>query len=149
MYKVNLNKIRKKYIVTIISLIISIYLIYNELVNPSSDSTNLLIALLLIIFIIPYTLNVVDEIIKVKKLMKNGKLLENIPYKYVSLSTGHRQIPKMHMELTVVINNEEYNLIGENIPKRKVKKITGTTKVLIDKNNPSNYYIDNDIERTR
>lgn len=134
--------------------------VYYDSKNPSkcmtdySKSTNklLLIFLLLpIVFIIFAVVNMrkISKRVKaINELNQNGKLVKNLPYhlENTGMSVNHTQIKRPVVEYTLT-SGTTITLYGDPRHDRKSADHDGMVDLVIDENNPDNYFIDFEINR--
>ena len=106
------------------------------------DIKTCFLLLLIPIFIIVFSLNNIKKVKKktkiIKELNKKGKLIKNIPYqsKHNHKFIVNYMLPSGNMVL--LYGNLSYNKKSEDV---------GTVDLVIDEDNPKNYYIDVEINR--
>jgi len=134
--------------------------IYYDSKNPSncmteySKSGNNIILVFLIIPII-FILIAVVNIRKVNKrvkdileLNKRGKLIKNLPYRLENTGTVINGVPIQRPVIDYILSSgTQITLYGDPRNDKKQYDADGMVDLLIDENNPDNYYIDFEINR--
>lgn len=83
---------------------------------------------------------------KIKKLAENGTLIKGLPYRLINSNTSvnGRALPAILVEYTLP-TGETREFLGHPRYDYKLKDEDGLVDLLIDLDNPSNYYVDFDI----
>lgn len=135
-------------------------IVYYDSKNPSkcmaehSMSANYIILAFLIIPLTFITVAVVNikkinkRIKKIENLNKTGKLIKNLPYRLEDTGMVLNNVPIQRpvIEYTISIGNT-ITLYGDPRHDKKYYDKDGMVDLLIDENNPENYYIDFEINR--
>ena len=112
----------------------------------------LLICMLIpLVFIIISSVNIhkISNRVKlIKELNTNGKLIKNLPYRLenTGMSVNGVQIQRPVVDYTLP-SGSMITLYGDPRHDRKIADADGLVDLVIDENNPSNYFIDFDINR--
>ena len=134
--------------------------VYYDSSNPSNCMTEysksgnnflLFFTLLPILFIIVAGVNINKVNKRVKKILelnKTGKLVKNLPYRLENSGTIVNDVPlQMPVVDYVLPNGHNVTLCGDVRNDRKTCDSDGMVDLLIDENNPDNYFIDFEINR--
>jgi hypothetical protein len=134
--------------------------VYYDSKNPSSCMTEysksenniiLIFILIPIIFIIVAVVNIVKVNKRIKtifELNQKGKLVKNLPYRLENTGTVVNGVPiKMPVVDYVLPNGCSITLYGDARHDKKTYDSDGMVDLLIDENNPENYFIDFEINR--
>ena len=91
--------------------------------------------------------NVYKSVKKTKKLAETGTLIKGLPYRMVNSNTSvnGRALPAILVEYTLP-TGETREFLGHPRYDYKLKDGDGLVDLLVDLDNPSNYYIDFDIQ---
>lgn len=134
--------------------------VYYDSSNPSNCMTEysksgntflLFFTLLPILFIIVAVVNINKVNKRVKKILelnKTGKLVKNLPYRLENSGTIVNDVPlQMPVVDYVLPNGLNVTLCGDVRNERKTCDSDGMVDLVIDENNPDNYFIDFEINR--
>ena len=119
--------------------------------SKSSNNIMLLFMLIPIIFIVVAVVNIRKVNKKVKTILElnqKGKLVKNLPYRLEDSGTVINGVPiQMPVVDYVLPNGCSITLYGDPRHDRKTCDADGMVDLLIDENNPQNYFIDFEINR--
>jgi hypothetical protein len=134
--------------------------VYFDSNNPSKcvteDSKSMgflwLLALLIpIVFIITGIVGIlkINKRLKlIKELNKNGKLIKNLPYRLEDSNFSVNNVPLQKPVIDYTLpNGITITLYGDTRHDKKYYDSDGKVDLIIDENNPENYYIDFEINR--
>ncbi len=132
--------------------------IYYDSKNPSNciidDNTNnifnivfIIVSLVLLVIGLILLFKNIKKINNIKYLNTHGKLVKGIPYSMqeTNISVNNRRLLKI--VITYTLNGNTYTLSSEPRYDNKVNDSDNLVDLLIDENNPKNYYIDFEINR--
>lgn len=92
--------------------------------------------------------NTKKKIKQIEELNKIGKLIKGIPYRLVDSNVCINDEPLSQIEIKYTLSSgQELTLHGEPISIRKRVESIGKADLVIDENNPDNYYVDFEINR--
>ena len=140
MYKINYSRVKSLYIIPILSFFSLI---------PFLMILDLFDSLIFIPFLIPFLLFVIGIVIYVKIKINNlkhlemtGTLVKNLEYSLERTGRKRRNlVPVVYYKLP---DGKTVRLVGEHYSEN-VYKQNSSIQLLIDKNNPKNYYLDFNI----
>lgn len=134
--------------------------VYYDSKNPSNCMTEysksgnniiLIFMLIPIIFIVVAVVNIMKVNKRVKTILalnQTGKLVKNLPYRLENSGTVVNGVPiQMPVVDYVLPNGCNIILYGDARHDRKIYDFDGMVDLLIDENNPENYFIDFEINR--
>ena len=123
--------------------------------NPITDgNTNnifnivfIIVSLVLLVIGLILLFKNIKKINNIKYLNTHGKLVKGIPYSMqeTNISVNNRRLLKI--VITYTLNGNTYTLSSEPRYDNKVNDSDNLVDLLIDENNPKNYYIDFEINR--
>ena len=88
------------------------------------------------------------EIKNIELLNNCGKLIKGIPYRLVDSNTYSGDDPLSQIEIKYILSSgKEVTLHGDPISNSKKVERFGKADLVIDENNPDNYYVDFEINR--
>ncbi len=107
----------------------------------------LVVAAFMTVFII-IIINRKKKIKRLEELNKIGKLIKGIPYRLVNSNTYSGDDPLSQIEIKYILSSgKEVTLHGDPISNSKKVERFGKADLVIDENNPDNYYVDFEINR--
>lgn len=135
--------------------------VYYDSKNPSncmneySKSSNFIIMLIFLILSVPLIIIGVINIKKVNKRVKvikelnqTGKLVKNLPYRLGNTGMTVNNVPIKRPVVDYTLSSgSTITLYGDPRHDRKYYDADGMVDLLIDENNPDNYFIDFEINR--
>ncbi len=116
-----------------------------------SSNTTLLFAIILPLIFIVFSLikihKVNQRIGKIKELNQKGRLIKDLPYtlENTGMSVNHKPVKRIVVEYTLP-SGSKITLQGDPIFDDKIADADGYVDLVIDESDPSNYYIDFDID---
>lgn len=119
--------------------------------SKSSNNILLIVMLLPLLFIAVAIINmrkISKRVTIINELNKKGKLVKNLPYhlENTGMSVNHVQIQKPVVEYTLP-SGSTITLYGDPRHDKKIADADGMVDLVIDENNPNNYFIDFEINR--
>ena len=119
--------------------------------DKSSSGIFAIFLLIPIIFIVVGVLNNIKtnkRIKQIKELNTNGKLVKGLPYRLENTGMKVNNVPIQRPVVDYVLpNGTTITLQGDARHDRKTVDADGLVDIIIDENNPKNYYIDFEINR--
>ena len=119
--------------------------------SKSGNNILLICMLLPIVFIVMASVNInkVNKRLKIiSELNKTGKLVKNLPY---HLENSGKEVNEVPIQMPVIEytlpNGDNVTLYGDARHDRKNRDKDGMVDLVIDENNPQNYFIDFEINR--
>ena len=155
LYDVNLKNVRKSYTLPLTGFIIGIIMLIPIVVLIilfAGEGSEIFLALILPgAFIIAGSKGTYDawkHIHMVKKLSYTGKLIKNVPYFLVPADVNDSQGNEISSPVAkIVLNGKTLNLKGDPRFDHKESDKDQLVDILIDEENPQNYFIDFEINR--
>ena len=148
MYKIDNKKIKRTSIIYIVCLLLDLIIVLSCVYI--GDYIFILVPSVLLVLTLPKSIKYLKEILYLKELKENGKLIKNMPF-FITES-GFRMGPKMKSNpilphLTVIYKTDDGIITLKSkliffLPHRNHT----TVDLLIDPHNPKRYYIDFNIE---
>ena len=134
--------------------------VYYDSSNPSSCMVEhssmidyvmligLLVPMIFVIFALVNIRNINKRVKAINDLNKNGKLIKQLPYRLENTGTVVNGVPIKRLVIDYTLSSGvTIPLYGDPRNDRKFSDADGMVDLLIDENNPSNYFIDFEINR--
>ncbi len=119
--------------------------------SKSNNIVPLLFTILPLIFIVVAVINITKVIKRIKainELNKKGKLVKNLPYHLENTSMAVNNVPiQMPVVNYTLPSGATVVLYGDPRHDKKMADADGMVDLVIDENNPENYFIDFEINR--